>query len=97
MDIKHEHRAVGVFPNRLETESALLEIKSSGFPMDNVSVVGRNADTEDKVAGVEIHKNIDNKADEGAVAGAVTSVFLHEKSKRQISTEAVSLLSIKFV
>jgi hypothetical protein len=72
MDMKHERRAVGVFANRLETENALLEIKSSGFPMDNVSVVGRNADPEDKVAGVEVHKNIDNKADEGAVAGAVT-------------------------
>jgi hypothetical protein len=72
MNMKHERRAVGVFPNRLETESALLEIKSSGFPMDNVSVVGRNADPEDRVAGVEVHKSIDNKADEGAVAGAVT-------------------------
>jgi hypothetical protein len=72
MNMKHERRAVGVFANRLETESALLEIKSSGFSMDNVSVVGRNAATEDRVAGVEIHKSIDNKADEGAVAGAVT-------------------------
>ncbi len=72
MDMKYERRAVGIFANRLETENALLEIKSSGFPMDNVSVVGRNADTEDQVAGVEIHKNIDNKADEGAVTGAVT-------------------------
>jgi hypothetical protein len=72
MDIKHERRAVGVFANRLETESALLEIKSSGFPMEHVSVVGRNADPEDRVAGVAVHQNIDNKADEGAVAGAVT-------------------------
>jgi hypothetical protein len=72
MDMKHERRAVGVFSNRLDTENALLEIKSSGFPMDNVSVVGRNAETEDKVAGVEVHKSIDHKADEGAVAGAVT-------------------------
>jgi hypothetical protein len=72
MDMKYERRAVGVFANRLETENALLEIKSSGCPMENVSVVGRNADTEDRVAGVEVHKSIDNKADEGAVAGALT-------------------------
>jgi hypothetical protein len=70
--MKHEHRAVGTFANRLETENALLEIKSSGFPMENISVVGRNANTEDRVAGVAVHKSIDNKADEGAVAGAVT-------------------------
>ncbi len=72
MDMKHERRAVGVLPNRFETENALLEIQSSGFPMDNVSVVGRNADGEELVAGVKVHKSIDNKADEGAVAGAVT-------------------------
>jgi hypothetical protein len=72
MDTNHERRAVGVFANRLETERALLEIKSSGFPMDNIAVVGRNADTEDNVAGVPVHKSIDNKADEGAVTGAVT-------------------------
>ena len=70
--MNHERRAVGVFANRLETENALLEIKSNGFSMENVSVVGRNADSADRVAGVEIHNNIDNKADEGAVAGAVT-------------------------
>ncbi len=56
----------------LNNQCSLLEIKQSGFPMQNVSVVGRNADTEDRVAGVEVHKSIDNKADEGAVAGAVT-------------------------
>jgi hypothetical protein len=72
MDMKHERRAVGVFANRLETENALLEIKRSGFQMDNVSVVGQNADPEDNVAGVAVHKSIDNKADEGAVTGAVT-------------------------
>lgn len=72
MAIKHDYRAVGVFSNRLATESALLEIKQSGYIMDNISVVGRNADTEDQVAGVEVHKSIDNKADEGAVTGAVT-------------------------
>ncbi len=72
MDMNHERRAVGVFSNRLEVENALLEIKRSGFSMDNVSVVGRNADADDSVAGVEVQSSIDNKADEGAVAGAVT-------------------------
>jgi hypothetical protein len=72
MNMKHERRAVGVFRNSLEAENALLEIKNSGFPMDNVSVVGRNSDSGDRVAGVAVHNSIDNKADEGAVAGAVT-------------------------
>lgn len=72
MDMKHERRAVGVLPNRFETENALLEIQNSGFPMDNVSVLGRNADGEELVAGVEVSTSIDNKAEKGAVAGAVT-------------------------
>jgi hypothetical protein len=71
MNIKHERRAVGVFTNRMETENALLELKSSGFLMEDVSVVGRNAATEDDVAGVAIHKSIDNRADEGAATGAI--------------------------
>jgi hypothetical protein len=72
MDSKQEFRAVGVFSNRLDAEDALLSIKSTGFPMDIISVVGRNADTEDRVGGVEIQDSIDNKVDEGAVTGAVT-------------------------
>lgn len=71
MDPKQKYRAVGVFANHFDTENALLEIKNGGFPMDQISVVGRNADTEDKVAGVEVQSSIGNKADEGAVTGAV--------------------------
>jgi hypothetical protein len=72
MDNKQESRAVGFFSNRLDAEDAILSIKSTGFPMDKISVVGRNADTDDRVAGVEIQDNIDDKADQGAVVGAVT-------------------------
>jgi hypothetical protein len=72
MDSKQEFRAVGVFPNRLDAEDALLSIESTGFPMDTISVVGRNADKDDSVAGIEIQDSIDDKADQGAVAGAVT-------------------------
>lgn len=74
----NEYRAIGVFPNRLETENALIEIKSSGFPMHNLSVIGRNTYMGDRVAGVAVHANIDNKidevalADEGALEGAAT-------------------------
>jgi hypothetical protein len=72
MDNKHNARAVGVFANRFEAESAILEMTNSGFPMEKISLVGRNIDREEPVAGVKVHSSIDNKADEGAVAGAVT-------------------------
>jgi hypothetical protein len=72
MDSRKESRAIGVFSNRFDTEDALLVIKNTGFPMDKISVIGRNADTDDRVAGLEIRDSIDNKADQGAVAGGVT-------------------------
>jgi hypothetical protein len=72
MDTRYDSRAVGVFANRSEAESAILEMTDSGFPMEKISLVGRNADREETIAGVKVHNSIDNKADEGAVAGAVT-------------------------
>jgi hypothetical protein len=36
-------RAFGLFSNREDAEQALTELKSSGFPMDKVSVVARDA------------------------------------------------------
>lgn len=41
-------RAAGVFPDRLATESALNQLKSSGFPMDKVSVVVRHVSQADQ-------------------------------------------------
>lgn len=68
-----EHkRAVGVFPNYRDAEAALMQLKNSGFPMDQVSVVARDADRHDDIAGADVSDNIGNKADEGAVKGALT-------------------------
>jgi hypothetical protein len=72
VDNRYEQRAVGVFSNRRDAATGLLEIKNSGLPMDRVSIVGRDADNEAPVLGVEVKSSIDNKADEGAVTGAVT-------------------------
>ncbi|MDP8964186.1 MAG: signal transduction histidine kinase LytS [Cyanobacteriota bacterium] len=43
-------RAIGVFPNRQDTEYALNELKNSDFPMDKVSVVAREASEDDEMA-----------------------------------------------
>jgi hypothetical protein len=76
MDNQQEFRAIGVLSNRMDTEDALFAIKSIGFPMDKLSVVGRNAGKDDRVAGVEIQDSIDDKADQGAVAGAATGAAI---------------------
>ena len=67
------HRAVGVFPHRRDAEAALRELRDSGFNMDHVSVVGKDAGPHDQIAGVEMSDRAGgNKADEGAKAGAAT-------------------------
>jgi hypothetical protein len=71
-------RAVGVFPTRREAEMALHELRDSGFSMDSVSVIARDADKHDDIADVSVddRKDVGNKADDGAKAGAVTGGVL---------------------
>lgn len=69
----HNKRAIGVFPHRRNAEAALRELRTAGFNMDNVSVVGKHADSNDQIAGVEMSdRATGNKADDGAKAGAAT-------------------------
>jgi len=71
------HRAVGVFPHRRDAEAALRDLRDSGFDMDDVSVVGKDAGPHDQIAGVEMsNKATGNKADEGAATGATTGAAL---------------------
>lgn len=67
--LKH---AVGVFSSRQEVEQALTQLNHSGFPMDKVSVIARDADRQDDIAGVDVSDRVGNKADEGAASGALT-------------------------
>lgn len=68
---KHKH-AVGVFPKRRDAEHALHELRDSGFPMDRVSVITRDANRDDEIAGTELRDRVGNKADEGATVGAIS-------------------------
>lgn len=72
MGVGRNMRAIGVFSNRRDAESALNELRNAGFPMDNVSVIARDADRGDDIAGVDVSDRVGNKADEGAATGAVT-------------------------
>jgi hypothetical protein len=74
LDRNHHRRAVGTFPNRQAAEQALHELRDSGFPMDRVSIIARDADRNDEIAGADVkdRKQIGNKADEGATVGALS-------------------------
>ncbi len=69
---ERHQRSVGVFPNRQSAEQALHELRDSGYPMDRVSVITRDADKHDEIAGADVRDRIGNKADEGATIGAVS-------------------------
>lgn len=72
MDAIPHKRAVGIFSSRRDVEDALHELKNSGFLMDKVSVVAKDADRHDEIAGVEVSDRInDSNADEGATTGAI--------------------------
>ena len=66
-----QKRGIGVFSSREVVEAALNELKNSDFPMDKVSVVGR-----DSKEGEEIVNNPDefirDKTTEGLGKGALT-------------------------
>jgi hypothetical protein len=65
-------RAVGTFSHRSEVEQALHELKNSGFPMDRVSVIVKDAEQQGDIAGTPTREEIGNKADEGATAGVIS-------------------------
>ncbi|MEP0768531.1 general stress protein [Coleofasciculus sp. FACHB-SPT36] len=71
-DFRRHKRAVGAFVSRRDTEDALHELSNSGFPMSKVSVVARDADPQDQIAGVEMSDRVDdNNVDESATTGAI--------------------------
>lgn len=69
-------RAVGVFSSRHDAEHALNELHNSGFPMNKVSIIARDADKQADIAGVDVSDRVGNKADEGAATGALTGGVL---------------------
>ncbi|RCJ22000.1 histidine kinase [Nostoc minutum NIES-26] len=69
-------RAIGVFSNRGDAEKALHELRKSGFSMDNVSVIARDTDSRDDIAGTPVQERVGDKADEGATVGAVSGGVL---------------------
>lgn len=66
-------RAVGVFSHRRDAEAAIRDLRDAGISMDHVSIIGKDADKAGSIGGVDMKDGVDNnKADDGAKAGAVT-------------------------
>ncbi|MEA5565296.1 general stress protein [Anabaena sp. UHCC 0399] len=69
-------RAIGTFRNKQEAERALHELKNSGFSMDRVSILAKNTDRNEQIAGAEVRDRGDTEAQEGAGIGATTGAVL---------------------
>ncbi|MBD2434701.1 MULTISPECIES: general stress protein [Fischerella] len=82
MAIQRRKRAVGTFPNRQTAEEALSRLRDSGFLMDRVSVLAKDIDRNEQIAGATVKDKSDmsdrgdNEAQEGAGIGAVTGTAL---------------------
>lgn len=54
-----EHkRAFGVFSSREPLEEALNELKSSDFPMDKISVIGKDVDPSEQLVGAQVKDKV---------------------------------------
>ncbi|MBD2295277.1 signal transduction histidine kinase LytS [Anabaena sphaerica FACHB-251] len=69
-------RAIGTFANRQQAQQALSELRNSGFPMNTVSVLAKDTDPNEKIAGARVEDRGDTEAQEGAGIGATTGTLL---------------------
>lgn len=69
------NRAIGVFASREDAEGALQELKNSGFPMERVSIIARDAEQNAELVGVPASDRVGEQqvgSATAAVADAVT-------------------------
>lgn len=74
--VSEHRRAVGIFPDRPRTASALQALHDSGFSMSNVSVIAKDADKQNAIAGIDVRDEVTNQSDKGGAVGAVTGGIL---------------------
>ncbi len=67
-----QYKAVGIFPSRKTTETALRElIKKEGFPSEQVSVIARNKEQNDIEELDNENSDYDNETTKGAATGGL--------------------------
>jgi hypothetical protein len=78
MVITQNRRAIGLFSNRQDAETALYRLRDAGFNMDKVSVIAKNASNAEQIAGANVDKGeqVRGGAGAGAIAGSATGGLL---------------------
>jgi len=72
--VAHEpiQHAIGVFSSKAQVEAAVEQLKSEGFPLQQMSVVAKGGNEESPQSGVQIQEQVGNKSGQSARTGAVT-------------------------
>ncbi|NES96967.1 MAG: hypothetical protein F6K32_17375 [Desertifilum sp. SIO1I2] len=89
MSDRQQQRAIGVFSDAQTTQEALQELQSAGFPMENVSVIGKDADPDKQVGGAEVSDRIGETKVESA-----TSAVANAASSGAFGTVMLGLTSL---
>jgi hypothetical protein len=61
MVVDVQKRAFGVFPSRKQAEQALNELKDSGFSMDKVSIIAKQAEENDQLSGAKMSDRVGDR------------------------------------
>lgn len=89
MTLQQSLRAVGTFSSRRDAEAALNQLRESGFAMDKVSVLAKNAENDEQLGGANVNDRKSSEASEGAGVGAVTGTALGGVTGLLIGLEAL--------
>ncbi|MBD2120682.1 general stress protein [Trichocoleus sp. FACHB-262] len=84
MTDNQQKRALGAFSTRSAVETALHELQATGFPMNQVSVIAKNADESQDVSGAHMQSQVGDQevgagnatASNLAYGGAAATVLL---------------------
>lgn len=71
MVLPTQKRAIGAFPNLQAAETALNELQTAYFPMEQVSVIGPDSSPEAIGVAANNDNNIENQGDQTARAGTI--------------------------
>lgn len=70
------NRAVGLFPDRPSTASAIQALQDGGFSPRRMSIIARNADRQEAIAGIPLQGRVTHRAGQGAAVLGVTGGIL---------------------
>ncbi|MBD2104700.1 general stress protein [Leptolyngbya sp. FACHB-261] len=62
MAVTQQSRAAGIFDNREAVEQALNELNAANFPMDKVSVIGKEAEQVESVGGAQTSERVGDES-----------------------------------